>query len=203
MPAGPVNRTELEANYQNPGEIYDDTKTEGAFNVLADQIDANWTPLSNILGTSGSTFVGSPSIVGVTGAVVYDQLLSLKAQIDAIVSASIPPGSITTTMLQDESVTLSKLNADVLSYFAGFNPVSGSYTGNGSSPRTISLPYTPSAIFCIAKLPSGSTYAGANLGLAVTGVSGADGTLSITTNGFIVSALLNNSAIVYTYIAIR
>lgn len=42
MPAGHVNRTELEANYQSPGQLYDDTKTEGALEVIADQVDLNY-----------------------------------------------------------------------------------------------------------------------------------------------------------------
>ena len=36
-----VNRLLLEAEFQAKGELYDDTKTEGAMNVLAAQIDAN------------------------------------------------------------------------------------------------------------------------------------------------------------------
>lgn len=106
MTAGPVNRALLESFYQNPGEIYDDTKTEGAFDVIADQIDDNWGPVSNILGPNGSTYVGSPSITGVTGLFVYQQLLSLKAQIDAIVGGNIPPGTITYDMLAPEPTEL-------------------------------------------------------------------------------------------------
>ena len=36
-----VNRLLLEAEYQAKGELYDDTKTEAAMNILANQIDAN------------------------------------------------------------------------------------------------------------------------------------------------------------------
>lgn len=48
MTAGPVNRVLLESNYQNAGDVYSDLKTEGAFNVLANQIDDNFhaSPLS-------------------------------------------------------------------------------------------------------------------------------------------------------------
>ncbi|MCI3922430.1 SGNH/GDSL hydrolase family protein [Paenibacillus sp. TRM 82003] len=45
---GPVNRALLESYYQNSGEVYDDTKTEGALEVLADQIDANYTDAQTI-----------------------------------------------------------------------------------------------------------------------------------------------------------
>lgn len=243
MTAGPVNRTELEANYQDPGEIYDDTKTEGAFNVIADQIDDNWADYavvktalnSTTLGSSGTQYVKSPTIVGVTGSDAYAQLLSLKQQIDAIVSASIPPGSISTAMLQDGSVAFLKLSTDVYDSLAtalkliqrdsngraqiaapsvaadiarldtvtSYIPVSGSYTGNGTNPRTVTLPFTPSAVFVIQKILSGNLYSGAIIGLAVTGVSGADGKVSVTTNGFTVTADMNFSTQVYTYIAIR
>lgn len=42
MTAGPINRALLESNFQNPGDVYNDLKTEGAFDVVADQIDDNW-----------------------------------------------------------------------------------------------------------------------------------------------------------------
>ena len=42
MAGGEVDRTLLQSYYQSPGQVYDDAKTEGAFNVLANQIDANW-----------------------------------------------------------------------------------------------------------------------------------------------------------------
>ncbi|MBB6731885.1 hypothetical protein [Cohnella zeiphila] len=51
MPAGPVNRTLLESYYQNPGQIYDDTMTEGAYGVLADQIDQNYYQLSSLINS--------------------------------------------------------------------------------------------------------------------------------------------------------
>lgn len=52
MAAGPVNRALLEANFQTAGQIYDDTKTEGAFDVIADQVDENWDYLSSLVNTS-------------------------------------------------------------------------------------------------------------------------------------------------------
>lgn len=42
MPGGRVNRGLLEAFYQNPGDVYNDTKSEGAFETIAAQVDANW-----------------------------------------------------------------------------------------------------------------------------------------------------------------
>lgn len=42
MAEGHVNRTVLSSYYQNPGDVYDDAKTEGAYEVLAQQIDDNY-----------------------------------------------------------------------------------------------------------------------------------------------------------------
>lgn len=42
MAGGLVDRTALQSNYQEPGQTYDDKKTEGAIEVLANQADANW-----------------------------------------------------------------------------------------------------------------------------------------------------------------
>lgn len=42
-----VNRTLLESYYQNKGEVYDDTKTESALEVLADSIDTNDTEMTD------------------------------------------------------------------------------------------------------------------------------------------------------------
>jgi hypothetical protein len=179
--AGPVNRAELEANYQNPGEIYDDTKTEGAFDVIADQIDDNWADYaavkaalnSTTLGSSGSQYVKSPTIIGVTGNNVYDQTVSLKGQIDAIVDASIPPGTITYDKLAPEPTatpTASTLPLyDASSRLQTADPASGtdvvnkqhltsvltnaaylqtgSYTGNGAASRDITTTVTPKLIY--------------------------------------------------------
>lgn len=124
MPAGPVNRALLESFYQNPGEIYDDAKTEGAFDVLADQVDDNWTSQSDLLtilqsttpGNSGADYVKSAVIAGVTGTSVYEQLAYLESQIQAIIGASIPPGSISATQLQDGAVTNPKLASNAVSF---------------------------------------------------------------------------------------
>lgn len=42
MAGGIVNQALLETKYQNPGQVYDDSKTEGAFQVVVDQVNANW-----------------------------------------------------------------------------------------------------------------------------------------------------------------
>jgi hypothetical protein len=112
MTAGPVNRALLESFFQSPGEIYDDAKTEGALDVLADQIDDN----SVIFNADGSLYVPSSSIAGVTGVNVYAQLVSLKQQIDAIVGSNIPPGAISTDMIVDLAVTEPKIADGAVSW---------------------------------------------------------------------------------------
>lgn len=49
MSAGLVNRTTLQSFYQNPGDTYDDAKTEGAVNTLADQSDENWNYVAGLV----------------------------------------------------------------------------------------------------------------------------------------------------------
>lgn len=103
---GPVNRALLESFYQNPGDIYSDTQTEGAFDVLADTIDDN----SQVFNANGSTLIPSPAIPGVTGLTVYDQLAFMETQIQANTDGVVAPGTITTALLQDEVVTHVKLS---------------------------------------------------------------------------------------------
>lgn len=52
---GTVNRTQLQSYYQNPGDTYDDTKTEAAFNLIADQTDVNWRYFYDLLTNYVST----------------------------------------------------------------------------------------------------------------------------------------------------
>lgn len=105
MAVGPVNQALLESNYQNPGDIYLDTKTEGAFQVVVDQVNAN----AGIFSTGGSDLIVSDPIPGLTGTTVYDQMSEMEIQIQSIVGGSIPPGTITTSMIQDGAITHEKL----------------------------------------------------------------------------------------------
>ena len=105
MAVGPVNQALLESNYQNPGDIYLDTKTEGAFQVVVNQVNEN----AGIFSTGGSDLIYSDPITGVTGSTVYDQLVSMEAQIQAAIGGLVPPNTITTAMLQDGAVTTPKL----------------------------------------------------------------------------------------------
>lgn len=57
---------------------------------------------------SGAHNVGSGAISGVNGATVYEQLASIKAQIDGIILGSVPDKSITDEKLSD-SVLIGRL----------------------------------------------------------------------------------------------
>lgn len=49
--AGHVDRAVLQSYYQSSGQIYDDTKTEGAFETVAQAVDANYDFVQDLLGT--------------------------------------------------------------------------------------------------------------------------------------------------------
>lgn len=55
MTEGLINRALLESNFQNPGDVYSDLKTEGAFYVVANQIDDNWNYLSGLVNSGTLT----------------------------------------------------------------------------------------------------------------------------------------------------
>lgn len=107
MAVGPINQALLEQNYQNPGDIYLDTKTEGAFQVVVNQVNVN----ASIFASGGSALIVSDPIVGVTGTTVYEQLVDIEAQVLAAVGGIVPPGTITTAMIQNGAVTHVKLEA--------------------------------------------------------------------------------------------
>jgi len=96
-------------------------------------------------------------------------------------------------------------------------PISGSYTGNGDTSRTISLGFTPSAVLVVCEDGSTRYYNDNHYGgLAVTGgkvistLGGVDyDVLAITSGGFNVfndpdhDVLTNVSALSYNYIAMK
>lgn len=59
MAAGPVNQALLESNFQSPGQIYDDAKTEGAFNVVAQQVNENWFSQDALIQTVNGLIAGN------------------------------------------------------------------------------------------------------------------------------------------------
>lgn len=76
----------------------------GALNAVIDVL------VSRTLGSSGAEGIGSAPIAGLSGQSVYEQLLGLESQIQSLVGGIMPPGSITNAMLQDNSITPSKLD---------------------------------------------------------------------------------------------
>lgn len=107
MAVGTVNQALLESKYQNAGDIYSDLNTEAAFQVVVDQVNEN----AGIFAAGGSDLIVSDDIAGLTSNTVYGQLTEIEAQVLAIVGGSIPPSSISTSMLQDGAVTHVKLEA--------------------------------------------------------------------------------------------
>lgn len=86
--------------------------------------------------------------------------------------------------------------------------VCGSYTGNGTTPRTISLGFRPKALFLVG---SGGTFGSESGvlygGMLVDGVSHGNYTVSLAAGGFVVYqanyAAGNRSNSVYMYLALR
>lgn len=97
-PGGTISTVDLKYQFDSSPE-----ELRSSLNGLIDDL------LSAVAGLSGAEQVGSAPIVGVSGVTIYDQLSDLKAQIQSIVGASIPAGSITTAMIQNLAVTTAKL----------------------------------------------------------------------------------------------
>lgn len=68
--------------------------------------------VSRTAGSSGAEGIGSAPIAGLSGQSVYEQLLGLEAQIQALVGGVFPPGSITNAMMQDNTITQIKLDVN-------------------------------------------------------------------------------------------
>lgn len=126
MSGGLVDRTALTSNYQDPGQTYDDKKTEGAIEVVASQVDDNWTEyetlktklVSTTNGDSGAHNVGSAPITGLNGSTVYAQLVDVKSQLNLAVAGDIPPGTIGKDKLSFPAVDGGTSNADITKTFA-------------------------------------------------------------------------------------
>jgi len=153
-----------------------------------------------------------------------------QEEVDGIVLGAIPDGSLTYVKLTPAPASTATANAlmkrdangrsqtadpsaaaDVATkgYVDAYRPyVSGTYTGNGTNPRTISLPFTPAAVISIeSNNGSAITYSSNDSGLAVTGspvTNNSGSTISVTTNGFIVTSGGSNiNTYIYNYIAFK
>lgn len=62
-------------------------------------------------GSSASENLGSAVITGVTGTTIHDQLVALKAAIDALVVGLVPEGSIGVEQLNFDPATQTELDA--------------------------------------------------------------------------------------------
>lgn len=159
-----------------PNTLYTTQQFKILLDTQAEQLQAGLNGLiDNILsaltGDSGAHNVGSATITGVAGNTVYAQLTDLKVQIQAIVGGSIPPGSVTTAMIQDGAVTYPKLNPAPASvptanrlmlYDAnGRSQVNAPVSGNDITNKT----YVDTAV-------------GTNIARLITGTYTGDGTAS-------------------------
>ena len=132
-----VNRLLLEAEFQNKGDIYDDTRTEGAFNVLASQIDKNdddviektnhlQTQLTfnanGLAGHKAGEVLDHPD-QSVTTAKIRDlnvttqkiangNVTNAKLGADSVTRDKIKDGEVGTSKLEELSVTTSKIAND-------------------------------------------------------------------------------------------
>jgi hypothetical protein len=98
-----------------PSPTYSATDIKGYFDSSPEELRVALNGiiddlLSTIAGTSGAEAVGSAPISGLTGTSVYAQLVALEAQIQALVGGVLPPGVVTSAMLQDGAVTHVKLS---------------------------------------------------------------------------------------------
>lgn len=115
MAGGHVNRTVLQSFYQNPGQIYEDTKTEGAFETLAQQIDSNYDDAQVV--TTAKIADGA-----VTAAKLDPALLSTDVTLNAHRTNPVldhPDGSITTAKLRDGSVAFTKHDVNTQTALTG------------------------------------------------------------------------------------
>lgn len=106
MAGGTVNRTLLSTFYQNAGDVYDDNKTEGAFDVLADQTDANWLDYA---AHKSAAVLDHPDL----------SVTTAKIALLAVTAAQIANATITAAQIADAVITSAKIvdgtlvNADI------------------------------------------------------------------------------------------
>ena len=148
-----------------------------------------------------------------TDQVVHTDFNADNAKLDAALAGKAEAGTVSAL----QTVVAAKAEQTALTALAATVPklAVGSYTGNGTSARTISLGFTPKAVYVCSQ--EGATHTeGANLhihlygGLAVAGSALLDenGTsaLSVVSGGFQVTTALyshtNQSGTIYHYFAL-
>lgn len=129
MAAGHVDRTVLSSFYQQPGDIYDDTKTEGAFETLAQQSDDNYDFTAGLISEGTLSRLGIVNVrdYGAEGDDVADDTAEIQAAIDAVYAAGggtvVVPGGVykitsLVTVKSNIRFVLDK-NATIKRYFNG------------------------------------------------------------------------------------
>lgn len=103
MAGGTINRTLLQSFYQNSGEIYDDNKTEGAINTVADQTDANWNDYA--VHNHDTRYYTQPQLDA--------KFTQVDTKIAQAVIGVIPLNSLNGNIIIDGTITASKLTPDI------------------------------------------------------------------------------------------
>lgn len=99
-----------------PGSAYSASEVKGYFDSSPEELRLALNAvidnlLSQVVGQSGAENIGSAPIPGLSGTNVFTQLTGLEAQIQSLVAGVLPPGTVTSAMLQNGAVTLLKQDA--------------------------------------------------------------------------------------------
>jgi len=157
---------------------------------------------------------------------IADQFAT-QTQLADVVLGDIPDGSLTYVKLTPAPVSTATANALVKRDASGrtqfadpsaaqdaatkayvdahLTYVSGTYTGDNAGSRSITLPFTPSAVIVLySGVTDGVQLTSNNTGLAITGSSSGGSALSVGTNSFLISdQQMNINTVVYNYIAFK
>lgn len=115
MAAGHVNRTALSSNYQNVGDVYSDLKTEGAMEVIAQQIDDNYDNTVNI-GNGLTSHKNAGVLDHPDGSVTTAKMASKSVTTEKIADAAVGLSQLAPGALVNESVNnmlITALKADI------------------------------------------------------------------------------------------
>lgn len=135
MVRGPVDQATLTSYFQSPGEVYDDTKTEGALQVLASYIDGNYN------------YVEDGSLV--TAKYVDKSITTAKIADAAVGVAQLSPGAQVNESVNNALIVA--LKADVVQERINVRSSPYNATGDGTADDTVAF------IAAIADTPVGGT----------------------------------------------